>query len=574
MITFLITLIENKIFIVSITILFCSLLIYNSKKYKVKLSFNKNKTQTQKANDNSEELENKNDLEGLERITQNFQEQAGRAIDLLNENFKDYPTRELRKNSSLTPVNTFLGTELDGNIKRSKECEKTFNRDMLNEINNEAMLEEKIGAEIAPFMKRIDENGKIVLSFQSIDFITSKHAPLIMPDGTIRCMNVLSLEAELLLSIEKNKVIFYLDEKGKLKRITPEQSKLLVANIDDITLRKDNEKLKEQNIKLGIGFDEKVSAVIDLNEINLKLKEENKKLKIAVDIYKSALNGREKEIAILPDVPNKKHEVFKEMVSPVEDNKENNNCRKNIPKVEIQKEDLQENLTHAMEEKNISEPVETASSINNSKTIDHENNKKRITLRMGNSSIKVKEEQPNEPEQSVKKIKINDKNLKKIKEHFLSEFELLSNENTNTSKKNINDLVLVSMKEIPKEKSYELYFNEKKVKEKLRNYINLNNYEAVETENIMLDKLNFIKCCDYYFFDNKNLSNIYKGTVRRILIKEEDLFGMTNKDKFSQCLSLKEIIDEKNGAIQAAKKDALTLLVKSIDLKEYSEVFR
>ena len=100
----------------------------------------------------------------------------------------------------------------DASFKKSAQDTIVLEEEDLKSINKHLNL--KLGSELSSMIQRVDENGNIVLGMEAFRFITGEHIPLITPSGAIRVLNLLTVEDDILLSIQTGKPLFILDKKN------------------------------------------------------------------------------------------------------------------------------------------------------------------------------------------------------------------------------------------------------------------------------------------------------------------------------------------------------------------------
>ena len=260
---------------------------------------------------------------------------ANSEVDKLLENLSNLT--EVAENAPLVDENTsyFSKKILDDHRQNFGEDDGV---DIPTELMDDILLraQEKLGS-VAQYIQRIDSEGKIIIPLDALDFITRKHEPLITPDGTIRVLNLLTLEDELLESINKGKPIFYIDEKeNSIKRIEPIMAKKLLTNSGEVTaieelatIKKIHQELEQNNILLFNNNEEYsvqnkknkeyIKELEDqVKELNIKTKTQDEVLE-KIDINKIAKQIKEqiepkKETTKVEN--SKKEEQIKEQIEP------------------------------------------------------------------------------------------------------------------------------------------------------------------------------------------------------------------------------------------------------------------
>ncbi|MFY4796798.1 hypothetical protein ACOTVS_09765, partial [Aliarcobacter butzleri] len=153
-------------------------------------------------------------------------------------------------------------------------------------------LDIKLGNELSPFVRRVDKDGRIILGMEALRFITGDHIPLITPEGSIRVYNFLTIEEDLLLSIQTGKPVFIYDkEKNKIYQIPKDQINKIIIDEETIKL---NEMLqnRKDNIEKLIGRNEILENENKDNRQKIyDLKEEISKLNGKLEIYEKLVNS-------------------------------------------------------------------------------------------------------------------------------------------------------------------------------------------------------------------------------------------------------------------------------------------
>ena len=200
--------------------------------------------------------------------------------------------------------------KINKNMKFDESDHDFLSDEMINEISKKV---KGLDGRISNFIERVDEDGKIILPFECIDFLAKKHEPLIMPDGSIRVLNLLSFDEELSLALGSNKPIFLYDEKNEKVR-----------------------KLSMEEIEKCSVFKEHLMAIEEVEKLKIKIKnkdEENIALLKTIENY-------EDKMKILED---KEKTLFLalETVGKTKENMENSGAnKKTIPNVEISNEKI------------------------------------------------------------------------------------------------------------------------------------------------------------------------------------------------------------------------------------------
>ena len=127
-----------------------------------------------------------------------------------------------------------VAENLNSNFKATNEIEGTtfINNDLYKRIVDDLGM--KLGPSLAPLVRRVDDDGCIILDMEAIKFITGEHIPIITPSGAIRVMNFLSVEQEMEMAIATGKPVFFRSQKtNKIEKLTREQIDKLVL-VEDL----------------------------------------------------------------------------------------------------------------------------------------------------------------------------------------------------------------------------------------------------------------------------------------------------------------------------------------------------
>lgn len=200
----------------------------------------------------------------------------------------------------------------DDNIHNSKFLKETFDREFLknNDTHDSIILsdevlelaqeaaEKKLGRKVASLIRRVDKNGRIILDMAAINFITGKHSPIIMPDGTIRVLNFLTIEEEIELAFEDGKPFFVINKKNQIRKISVEDLEKIVIEEEQLQLQKkvaDSSSKIEELLKLN-------KELVEVNsELELKLikeKEEVNKFKSQAEVLFKLYETKNEDISI------------------------------------------------------------------------------------------------------------------------------------------------------------------------------------------------------------------------------------------------------------------------------------
>ena len=180
------------------------------------------------------------------------------------------------------------------NIHNSQFLKETFDREFLknNDTHDSIILsdevlelaqeaaEKKLGRKVASLIRRVDKNGRIILDMAAINFITGKHSPIIMPDGTIRVLNFLTIEEEIELALNDEKPFFVINKINQIRKISIEDLEKIVIGEEQLLLQK---RVSESHSKI----EELLKVNKELVEVNSELESKLIKEKDEANKFKS-----------------------------------------------------------------------------------------------------------------------------------------------------------------------------------------------------------------------------------------------------------------------------------------------
>lgn len=264
----------------------------------------------------------------------------------------------------------FFSTVINNDPSFIQSAKNTIELDEEDMKSISTQLNLKLGSEISSMVRRVDFDGNIVLGMEALKFITGDHIPLITPGGSIRVVNLISLEEDLIMSIEAGKPMFIIDKKDKsVRRIEKEELETLIRYSDELEIKNiisNNEKeIKElilRNKHLELLSEELKNQIIKLetkNEIyenmsfaNMNLFQNKEKEK--TEIKKPFLENITESEA--ENTPEKILEINKREIESITQNKDSRATKENTlttpnenkenqqSQEEIKNKDLQEKL--------------------------------------------------------------------------------------------------------------------------------------------------------------------------------------------------------------------------------------
>ena len=432
----------------------------------------------------------------------------------------------------------------DSSFKKSAQDTIVLEEEDLKSINKHLNL--KLGSELSSMIQRVDENGNIVLGMEAFRFITGEHIPLITPSGAIRVLNLLTVEDDILLSIQTGKPLFILDKKNNtVNKIEQQELELLVKYKDELDLKQ----ITDNNIK----------------EIK-ELSERNAYLEKNIDELKTEILKLEA-----------KNELYENLVktNPQIQNKTNSNAIKNetpLEKIEDNKEvSVKEEKTNSKESKatpnidaNENKNESIVSTLDSLYKIENKENVTRNEKEISNVTEieeKIKEEKPivqKTIEQEVKNTKPPASDIvNKPKENFLNnvQIETVSTNEVSQDTQDTQEEGLKSLNKKTSEKVIEDFF--------LEFLLRKNGGDNKETK---IDELNFITYEHESFSKDYLLRYLYKNTIKllkKFLIQN----GYKDDSKNLDLVMNNERIDIKNDAYFLNSKTMQLYKSKIIQIK-------
>ena len=432
----------------------------------------------------------------------------------------------------------------DSSFKKSAQDTIVLEEEDLKSINKHLNL--KLGSELSSMIQRVDENGNIVLGMEAFRFITGEHIPLITPSGAIRVLNLLTVEDDILLSIQTGKPLFILDKKNNtVNKIEQQELELLVKYKDELDLKQ----ITDNNIK----------------EIK-ELSQRNTYLEKNIDELKTEILKLEA-----------KNELYENLVktNPQIQNKTNSNAIKNetpLEKIEDNKEvSVKEEKTNSKESKatpnidtNENKNESIVSTLDSLYKIENKENVARNEKEISNVTEieeKIKEEKPivqKTIEQEVKNTKPPASDIvNKPKENFLNnvQIETVSTNEVSQDTQDTQEEGLKSLNKKTSEKVIEDFF--------LEFLLRKNGGDNRETK---IDELNFITYDHESFSKDYLLRYLYKNTIKllkKFLIQN----GYKDDSKNLDLVMNNERIDVKNDAYFLNSKTKQLYKSKIIQIK-------
>jgi hypothetical protein len=512
---------------------------------------------------------------------------------------------KITENQNKQLSNAFMDMDEDENANTDKLIAERIDKEYLERgfAQNEMLIPDEMIKEISGmidlrqggvinYIKRIDEEGKILFPLDALDFISKKHKPLIMPDGSIRVLNFLSIDEEIFLSIKEKKPLFYIEEKEKtIKRLDPEQ-------VEQILLREEKLKAVEHLMDLEKKIDE-------MREANILL---NKEIENLQDKYVEAIDRERILISTLDGIPRLENLIKKEdldsvklkheeaqseiydeddsdsaeevetkEVLPSETVEENakgsdSEIKVGIPRRKRKKKDEQEEVEEqqskakatpivkeepvVVEEQIVQEAVIVpAKEVHNNKTVEtkteHAQPAKEETQK-ATQKVEIEKteiiathaEQTSDESESAKgeMKRLSKKDLKRIQDTLFSEQYLLSEAVLNNAQGKPNQQLFISS--IQNKDKTKLYIVKKNldslVKKVLDDLFGLYNKDPRE----VVEWLECNTIIDKYFAQEGNGNKIYHAVILEVEVATEMLYGLKLSKRFTLPFTKQEDEDE------------------------------
>ena len=435
----------------------------------------------------------------------------------------------------------------DSSFKKSAQDTIVLEEEDLKSINKHLNL--KLGSELSSMIQRVDENGNIVLGMEAFRFITGEHIPLITPSGAIRVLNLLTVEDDILLSIQTGKPLFILDKRNNIvNKIEQQELELLVKYKDELDLKQ----ITDNNIK----------EIKELSERNAYLEKNIDELKTEILKLEAKNELYENLVKTNPQVQNKTNSNVIKNETPLEKIEENKEVSAKEEKT-ISKESKATPNIDANENKNES----IVSTLDSLYKIENKENVTRNEKEISNvTEIKeeIKKEKPivqKTIEQEIKNTKppasdIVNKPIEenKPKENFLNNVQI-ETVSTNEVSQDIQEEGLKSLNKKTSEKVIEDFFLE---------YLLRKN--GGDNRGLKIDELNFITYEHESFSKEYLLRYLYKNTIKllkKFLIEN----GYKDDSKNLDLVINNERVDIKNDAYFLNSKNMQLYKSKIIQIK-------
>ena len=416
----------------------------------------------------------------------------------------------------------------DASFKKSAQDTIVLEEEDLKSINKHLNL--KLGSELSSMIQRVDENGNIVLGMEAFRFITGEHIPLITPSGAIRVLNLLTVEDDILLSIQTGKPLFILDKRNNtVNKIEQQELELLVKYKDELDLKqitdnniKEIKELSERNAYLEKNIDELKTEI-------LKLEAKNELYENLVKTNPQIQNKTNSNV-IKNETPLEKIEENKEV--SVKEEKTNSKESKAIPNIdanENKNESIVSTLDSLYKIENKENATRNEKEISNATEIKEEIKEEKPILQ------KTIEHEIKNTKPPARDITNKPKEENKPKENFLNNVQI-ETVSTNEVSQDTQEEGLKSLNKKTSEKVIKDFFLE---------YLLRKN--GGDNRGLKIDELNFITYEQESFSKDYLLRYLYKNTIKllkKFLIQN----GYKDDSKNLDLVMNNERIDVKNDA--------------------------
>ena len=429
----------------------------------------------------------------------------------------------------------------DSSFKKSAQDTIVLEEEDLKSINKHLNL--KLGSELSSMIQRVDENGNIVLGMEAFRFITGEHIPLITPSGAIRVLNLLTVEDDILLSIQTGKPLFILDKRNNIvNKIEQQELELLVKYKDELDLKQ----ITDNNIK----------EIKELSERNAYLEKNIDELKTEILKLEAKNELYENLVKTNPQIQNKTNSNAIKNETPLEKIEDNKEVSVKEEKINSKESKATPNIdTNENKNESIVSTLDSLYKIENKENVAR--NEKEIS-NVTEIEEKIKEEKPivqKTIEQEVKNTKPPASDIvNKPKENFLNNVQI-ETVSTNEVSQDTQEEGLKSLNKKTSEKVIEDFF--------LEFLLRKNGGDNRETK---IDELNFITYEHESFSKEYLLRYLYKNTIKllkKFLIQN----GYKDDSKNLDLVMNNERIDVKNDAYFLNSKTKQLYKSKIIQIK-------
>jgi len=423
---------------------------------------------------NKETYKNK-EVKKVEKKRSSLKEKTSSVYSKLTQNLEDaMPPNYEGEETNTNQQAQFISQVVEEDFKKNHQTKDTIilSDEDLEKIDEK--ISQRTGGDISPLIKRVDNEGRIILDFNAINFITKKNVPIITPSGTIRVINFLKESEDILLHLEEKKPLYIIDERGSektIKKITPEESKGLFVNLDVFESLSD---IENKNRLLYENENEiknlhKKNLELENNNIvlNEKIKELEIKNTLLIDLTKEAKNSKiidksQNEIKVTP---------IKEATKINETNIISEDLKNDFISVEKNLNNFESNKSK--EEKKVEpKPIDLN---NNSKELKEEENIKQIVHNKSADLETIEKEE----DKSTKK-KFNKNQINKTAKTLLTTEYLLSSKILENIEIEIDKLNFVSAITIPGSKFISLFFRTSFLTKYIKDYLENKNFLFTE----------------------------------------------------------------------------------------------
>lgn len=265
-------------FILLLVILFVAYKEFMPKKNSSKIEKDKKK--------NNEDLSNKNQI-NIEKILveEDYKNEISKHSSQVtaHDNFLKLidrlPDKIIGDEEENAANDKFLGNVLNIEFTKNNSADDSIllSEDVMEHIQD--ITEKKLGKKASSLVRRVDNNGAIILDMAAVNYITGKNIPIITPEGTIRVLNFLTLEEEIEKALFSDKPFFIVTKDEKVRKLTKEDISKIVIFEDNFSLHEQLNITREENAKWQVEKNVFLGRVNELEIENEKLKNESIKYK-------------------------------------------------------------------------------------------------------------------------------------------------------------------------------------------------------------------------------------------------------------------------------------------------------
>ncbi|MDD3466243.1 MAG: hypothetical protein PHE67_03760 [Campylobacterales bacterium] len=449
---------------------------------------------------------------------------------------------------------------------------------------------------IVNFIKRIDDKGKIIFPLDALDFISKKHKPLIMPDGSIRVLNFLTIEENIFSAIKHKAPIFYIDKKegvvkkldqatignlvaldekmeqaGYIKKLEKEvkelgeTNKLLNKEVENIQDSLFNSTEREKILIHALeGSSVKEPAGVNMTKIKEQSASATREIEQSIFAKKESLLGE--------DSSTEKNDDIVQMGMPRRNRKqkkEHQEQKKEVsssPALEENSSDETEGLDAELivVEKEVPEPKEQIVIETQKIQIISQDDQDKKEDSTDDVEVKRGIEEAQENQKGEIK-RVTKKDLKKIQEALFSEAYLLSDEVLDNSKGKPSEQIFISS--FLKDSKLTLFLNKKNLFPLVRRVLDDLYGQYNRSPQEIVEWLECDTIIDKYFAIEGVGNKIYHAAILKLEINEELIYGLKLNKRFTPLFSKEDLSNEiaiNEGKRKVFYEDLLDILKRGV----------